>query len=565
MRNREVAETLDEVARLLEVSGENAFKVKSYSNAARTIERLKEDIARVTLHEQLRELPGIGEALAEKIRELVHTGRLAYLEELRKKFPETLHELFRLQGLGPGRIRMLYQGLGIESLEDLERACQLDQVKNLKGFGPKMQDKILNAIRYISSQQGRFLLNRAFVAAKELLEYLRGPGLHIRMELGGSLRRTYELIRDIDVIASAPQAAPLMSHFLAMPGAEVRQKEATISSLVLPSGIPADLRIVPDNRFPCALIHFTGSREHNGVLRQRARQKGWQLNENGLFQKDGRMLPIADEPALYRALHLPFIPPELRENQYEFSGAPMPELAEMRDLKGVIHCHTSYSDGHNTLVEMASACQGRGYQYLVVNDHSQSANYAGGLPPAMVLEQHQEIETLSNTLDGFRVLKGIESDIRPDGTLDYDLDLLKRFDIVIVSIHSRLEMSEAEATARLIRAVEHPCAHILGHPTGRLLLSRPGYPVDMRKVLDACAANHTAVEVNANCRRLDLDWRWIKYARDKGIKIAIGPDAHNVDRLDFIPYGLAMARKGWIEAHHLLNTMTAGELLAWRK
>jgi DNA polymerase (family 10) len=345
----------------------------------------------------------------------------------------------------------------------------------------------------------------------------------------------------------------------------VTGKGDTKSSVVLHSGIAADLRVVEDSQFPYALLHFTGSKEHNVVLRQRAKERGLKLNEYGLFDENDQLVVCREEADIYEKLGLPFIPPEMREAQGEFELAQMPKLVEMEDLKGLIHCHTTYSDGKNSLEEKAAGATALGYSYIVVTDHSQTAAYAGGLRPERVLAQHEEIERLNKKLKGIRILKGIESDIRLKGELDYEEDLLKAFDVIIGSVHNRLDMPEKEATARVIRAIESPYLTILGHPTGRLLLSRTGLPLNMEQVIDACAANGVAIEINGNPRRLELDWRHVLRAREKGVKIAIGPDAHSVDALANVRWGLGIARKGWLEAKDVLNTLSAEELLTWRK
>lgn len=357
-----------------------------------------------------------------------------------------------------------------------------------------------------------------------------------------------------------------MQYFVDAPDvAQVIGHGETKSSVRFASGISADLRVVEAKEFPYTLLHFTGSKEHNVVLRQRAKERGLKLNEYGLFHDDETLVECDSEEAIYKALDLPFIPPELREDRGEFELTATPGLLEEHQLKGLIHCHSTYSDGQHTLADMAEATREQGYEYLLITDHSQSAGYAGGLKPDRIVQQQREIVALNQKFHGFRILSGIESDIRIDGSLDYEEDVLASFDLIIASVHSKLEMDEKEATKRVITAIENPYTAILGHPTGRLLLSRKGFPLDMEKVFDACVANKVAVEINASCKRLDVDWRYIRQGRDKGVLFSIGPDAHSIDGLKNVQYGVGIARKGWLEPDHVINCWTAEELLAWRK
>ncbi|HIJ64411.1 MAG TPA: DNA polymerase/3'-5' exonuclease PolX [Candidatus Hydrogenedentes bacterium] len=564
MTKKEVAGVLEEIAVLLELVGENPFKARSYANVARTIQQSEEDIATLVNEKRLRELKGVGETLEQKIAEFVTTGNMKYHQDLRARFPESLFELFRIPGLGAKRIKALYEELGVSSLGELEYACSENRLVTLKGFGPKMQQKALDGIAFAKKHRDLHLFNVASKEARALYDLLSRHKSVIRVEIAGSIRRRKELVKDIDILASGADPNALMEAFVGAENVEsVTARGETKSSVVLASGIAADLRVVSDEQFPYALHHFTGSKEHNVAMRQRAKDRGLKMNEYGLFRGDAN-IPCKDEAAIFAALELPYIPPELREDMGELEAAALPQLVEQNDLLGVFHCHSNCSDGAATIAEMAKATAARGYTYLGVADHSQSAAYAGGLKPDEVERQFAEIHALNAKLDGFRILKGIESDIRSDGSLDYDADLLERFDLVIASIHSKLNMTEQEATKRVVKAIENPHTTILGHPTGRLLLSREGYSLDFEKVFDACAANGVAVEINANCYRLDLDWRHVKRAKEKGLKLCIGPDAHSPDAIDDMAYGLGIARKGWLEAADLLNCMTAAEFLAWR-
>ena len=565
MNNKQVAAVLEEIAVLLDLSGENPFKAKSYVNVARLIEQLDEPLETIVQEGRLREIKGVGDALQEKIAELVTTGTLKYHQELRAKFPETLFELFDIQGLGAKRIKVLYDELGIASLTDLEKACAENKISALKGFGEKSQTKIAEGISFARQHAGKHHLDKAWPTAERLLALLREEPTIGRMEVAGSLRRRKEVIADIDILATCGEPAALMQRFVSAAGvARVLGHGDTKSSVLLDNGIQADLRVVKDDEFPYALCYFTGSKEHNIVMRQRAKDRGLKLNEYGLY-RDETNIACANEEEIFAALDLPYIAPELREDMGEFAGEPLPKLVEQSDLKGLVHCHTTYSDGRGTLTQMVEGAKARGFTYIVISDHSQSAAYAGGLQPPRIKKQHAEIDSLNKSIQGIRILKGIESDIRTDGSLDYDDDILATFDCVIASIHSKLDMDEDEATKRVIRAIESPYCCILGHPTGRLLLQREGYSLQYDKVFDAAIANRVAIEINSNCYRLDIDWRHIRRARDKGVKFSIGPDAHEVDGLDDVKYGVGIARKGWLEREHIINCLDVEEFLVWRK
>lgn len=566
MDKKDVAHILEEIGALLELSGENPFKTRAYYNAARTLTQLEEDLGAVVREKRLGELKGVGTALAQKIEELVTTGRLKFHEDLRARFPETLFEIMDVPGLGPKRVKAVYDELGVDSLDKLEMACTSGRLAQLKGFSGKLQEKVLAGIAFHRRHQGIHLYNHAEAFAFELLAHLgEHPAVDV-VRVAGSLRRHKEVVKDLDFVVSSSAPAAVMEHFVQAPSVErVTGHGETKSSVVLQSGMAADLRVVGKDQYPYALAHFTGSKEHNVAMRQRAKDRGLKLNEYGLFREDGSVVACASEADIYAALGLPFIPPELREDMGEFDVPEIPPLVTEDGLRGVIHCHTHFSDGRNSLDEMAQAAQELGFEYIVICDHSQSAGYANGLTPARVAAQHEAIDALNKRLKGFRVVKGIESDIRTDGSLDYAEDVLKTFEFVVISVHSKLVMTGDEATARVIKAIESPYSDLLGHPTGRLLLTRAGYPLDYAKVFDACVANRVAVEINANCNRLDLDWRHVRHARDKGVMLAISPDAHDTRGIGDCRYGVGIARKGWLEPENLLNCMNVKDLLAWRK
>ena len=564
MTNKDVVSALEEIVMLLDLSGESAFKGRAYTSVARRIEQMDGDVATLSEEGRLREIKGVGDALEQKIQELVSTGKLEYLEKLRAKFPETLFDLFTIPGLGAKRVKQLYEEKQIDSLDALKEACASGGLAELKGFGPKMIEKVLKGIEFAGRHAGQFHFDRAYEEAVRLLALIQADSATIRAEVAGSIRRRKEVVKDVDILASSDAPAALMKRFVE--DAEVERVTGhgeTKSSVLLKSGIGADLRVVSDEQYPFALAHFTGSKDHNVVMRQRAKERGLKLNEYGLF-KDETLQACADESAIFEKLGLPFLPPELREDLGEFDVESVPRLVELTDIVGMIHCHSTYSDGHHSIRQMVEAAKERGYAYITITDHSQSAAYAGGLQPQRVISQQEEIDSLNDAIDGIRIIKGIESDIRSDGSLDYDDAMLKTFEVVIASVHSKLDMSEEEATARVVKAVENPYTTILGHPTGRLLLSREGFPLDYDKVFDACVANRVAVEINANCRRLDLDWRYVRKARDRGVMLSIGPDAHRIDGLDFMKYGVGIARKGWLEPGDVLNCLGVDEFLNWR-
>jgi len=566
MDAQDVGRILEETAVLLELKGENPFKARAYANAGRVVRGLLDDINQVVADGRIGDVQGIGKTLAHDITELVTTGKMTVHEELRRLLPAGLLELTTLSGLGPKRIKAIYEKLGVTNVGELEYACRENRLASLEGFGEKTQQNLLSAIALREKHRERHLYHHAREAADGLVAVVRQRPDIACAEVAGSLRRHCETIRDIDILASAPASArkSIMEMFVSQPELEaVVARGETKSSVRLRNGMNADLRILDDVEYPYALNYFTGSKEHNTVMRARAKERRLKLNEYGLFRLDGEgCVACRDEPDIYRALGLAYIPPELREDMGEFEAAQrdaLPHLVERGDIRGMLHVHTTASDGVNSIEELVTAARSMGMSYLGVCDHSQSAAYAGGLPPERVRQQWEEIDRINGKLDGFVVLKGIESDIRPDGSLDYDGELLSGFDFVVASIHSKLKMTEQEATERILRAIRNPAVSILGHPTGRLLLAREGYPVDLRAVIDEAARLGVAIELNASPHRLDLDWTWCKVAKAKGVKIAICPDAHSAADMRDIDIGVALGRKGWLEAGDVLNTLPVSE------
>lgn len=557
MDKKTVIDILDEIGLLLELKGENPFKIRAYYNAARALETLDEDIEVLVKDNKLKEVKGIGEAINKKIIELIITGRLEYYENLKASIPGGLVEMLKIPGLGPKKIKTLYDKLDIKTVGELEYACLENRLVELPGFGEKTQKKILEGIKFVKRFSNQHLFSEAYSEADSLKQYLLKTGLVIRCEIAGSIRRKKEIVKDIDILATTNDPQKLMEIFVEYDKTrDVIAKGDTKTSITLESGINTDLRVVKDEEYPYALHHFTGSKEHNTAMRHRAKRMGIKMNEYGLFKGD-TLIKCQDEEEIFRKLNLSYIPPEIRENMGEIEAAEkgeIPVLVEEKDIKGVFHVHTNYSDGVNTLNEMVNGARELGYKYIGITDHSKSARYANGLKEEDILKQFDEIDRLNEKYTDIKILKGIESDILKDGSLDYEEDLLKKFDFVIASVHSNFKMSKEEMTERIIKAVKNKYTTILGHLTGRLLLSRDGYDLDVYKVIDACAEYDKIIEINSNPHRLDIDWRYIKYAKEKGVELAICPDAHRVEGLQDVKYGVGIARKGWLEAKDVINT-----------
>ncbi len=564
MDKKELAALLEGIGTLLELKGENPFKCNAYRNAARTIETLEKPLDNFQTVKDLTRLKGIGASLAEKILTLIQTGSLPYYDELKASVPSGLIEMIRIPGFGPKKARAVYEKLGISTVGELEYACRENRLIDLPGFGLKSQENILKGIEYLKKARGRFYLHEARAAAAEICESLAHIPAAKLIEVAGSLRRSRETVKDIDILMTASAPASLMDAFTSHPLVkDVIAHGETKSSVRLEMGINVDLRVVSDTQFPFALMYFTGSKEHNIVLRGRALRLGYKLNEYGLFKRGSKKSEVLkSEREIFARLGLAFIPPELREDRNEFAAAEngaLPRLVTAKDIRGAIHLHTTYSDGVPTIAEYVKEAKRRGWKYIGISDHSKSAHYANGLSPERVKKQHAEIDALNKKLHGFRIFKGIESDILPDGSLDYADEILAQFDFVIASVHSKFKMPKKEMTGRIIRAMKNPYTTMLGHPTGRLLLARDGYEVDIDAIIDAAAKHNVIIELNANPFRLDLDWRHLRKAIEAGVLTSINPDAHRLENLDFTELGVGLARKGWCEARHVLNTRTIKE------
>lgn len=563
MDAKQIAEALEEIGLLLELKGENPFKVRAYVNAAHTLNSQETEWEEFLVEIEAGNVKGIGAALTEKILALAQEGSLPYLDELRAEFPDKLLTLLAIPGLGAKKVKVLYEELGIASLGELEYACHENRLVELKGFGAKTQANILAGIERIASYSGRFRRDIAKRTVQKLVEILEATGVAGRIEPAGSFRRQLETVKDVDLLATSDKPGILMEAFVSHPEVQtITGRGPTKSSIVMKDGIAADLRVVPEESFAPALVHFTGSKEHNTVLRGLCKKLGYKLNEYGLY-KDDQPLPAKTEEDLYAHLGLSWIPPELREDRSEIKQAtagPFPKLVEERDLRGVMHVHSTFSDGSLTVKQIAQAVQKRGYEYLGLTDHSQTAAYAGGLKLDDIKRQHEQIDKLNEELAPFRIFKGIESDILTDGSLDYPDQVLATFDFVIASVHSGFTLTEKAMTERIVRAVENPYTTILGHPTGRLLLSREGYALDLMAVIEAAGKAKVAIEINANPHRLDLDWRYHQRAAGLGISLPICPDAHDDKGIDHLSYGVGVARKGGLTAADVLNCLPVAEI-----
>jgi DNA polymerase (family 10) len=565
-----VISALEEIALLLELTGANPFKARAFQNGARALANYEGDLQAGLDGGELAKLKGIGKSLLGEIKSLLETGESPARVELRAQIPAGLLEMLKIPGLGPKRAHELHEKLGVESVGELEYACKENRLLKLPGYGEKTQAKLLKGIDYIRKFSGRHLLSDAWTRADDLVERLQQhPGVS-RIELAGSIRRRKETIGDIDILVATDDPAAVSEMFVTF--AEVEEiigHGDTKSSVRLESGIQVDLRVVPEQSFPFALHYFTGSKEHNTVLRQRAKDRGLRLNEYGLFHVDdhgeaiGESVAAMDEAELFAALDLAYIEPELREDRGELlaaeSGA-LPELLQPGDIRGALHNHSTWSDGAHSIEEMARAAQALGWEYIGLSDHSQTAFYAHGLKPDDILRQHEEIDRLNERLDGIVILKGIESDILPGGALDYDDDVLESFDFIVASVHGNFGLDRKKQTLRSVRAVQNPFTSVLGHPTGRLLLAREGFDLDMDEVIAAAGESGCAIELNANPHRLDLDWRDLPKAVKAGVKISIGADAHRTEGLKDLRYGIALARKGWLRATDVLNVLGLAEL-----
>jgi DNA polymerase (family 10) len=574
MNKDQVTEVLNNIATLLDLKGENPFKSRAYINAARALESVAEPLDKIIAEERLGEIKGIGDGIQKKIVELNATGKLAYYEELKAATPPGLVLMLEIPGLGPKKIKALHDELKIETIEQLEQACKDGKVAELKGFGEKTASNILEGINRRRVYSAKHLLSDALPMAEPLLDALRSHPDVTRCSTAGSLRRHREIIGDIDLLASSKNPKEVLEFFTQQPGIlNVLAKGETKASVLLQGGIQSDLRVVSDAEYPFALMYFTGNKEHNIVMRQRAIDRGLRLNEYGLFRSDTEtrdpklLVPCRTEEEIFSKLGLHYVPPEMREDLGEFAlseQGPLPRLLEWTDLKGSLHNHSTWSDGHQRPEDIAASMTELGLAYWGITDHSKASFQANGLDEQRLREQLKEIRQINDHLakdgTGFRLLTGVEVDILRDGKLDFPDELLAELDVVVASLHQSFNQTEAEITKRLIGAAQNPYVHILGHLTGRLLLEREGYNVDQRAVIDACAETGTWLELNANPYRFDLDWRLWPYAKSKGVKCVINCDAHRFEHAGFLRLGAGIARKGWLTKEDVVNTLPLKEL-----
>ncbi|MGO9600557.1 MAG: DNA polymerase/3'-5' exonuclease PolX [Isosphaeraceae bacterium] len=563
METARIARILDEMGTILEIQGENPFRCRAYHNAAQVLSNLPTDLSEMIADGSLADVPGIGETMHAKIVQLATTGQLPAYEKLRQSVPPGVLALLQVPGLGPKKIKALQSSLEITSLADLRQAAEAGAIAKLKGFGAKTEANILEGIAFLEKVGGRILLHEALALVEPVFEVVRNHPQVIRAEVCGSLRRRAETIGDLDILFSAKDPAPVLKEFVTLPQvARILGQGATKASVLLPGFrtdqyVQCDVRGVEDRQFPFALHYFTGSKAHNIAMRKRALARGLSLNEYALSGKDGER-PCQSEAELFQALGLDEIPPELREDSGEIEAAEkheLPHLVALDDLKGTFHCHTDWSDGEATLAQMAQGARDAGLAYLGIADHSRSLRMAGGLSIERVRDQWGQIDALGKKLgSSFRLFRGTECDILADGSLDYPDDVLDGFDYVVASVHTHFRMSREEMTARVIQAVSNPRVTMLGHPTGRLLLARDSYAIDLDAVIDAAAQAGTMIEINANPHRLDLDAVHCRRARQKGVKIVINPDAHAVAGLRDLLYGVAVARRAWLKPADVFNT-----------
>lgn len=570
MDKREIAEIFEEIALLLEMKDENPFRIRAYRNAARSLLNTEKDLKQLIRDDKLTDLEGIGTDLADKIETLATKGRLPFYEKLKKATPKGVLKLREVHGLGAKKIKILHEKLKIDSIESLKKACKEGKIAKLKGFGKRTEKNILEALGAKETYSKRHLWWDAANTAAPILDHLKKIKGVKKAEIAGSLRRNLETIGDLDFLVASSNPKPVMEWFTSQSEvSRILAKGATKSSVFLKDKMQADIRIVEESEYGFALCYFTGSKEHNVKLRERARKKGWSLSEYDLSPLPGKKKPpalpkIPSEADVYKVLGLPFIPPELRENAGEFEAAEkgkLPNLIEEKDIRGTFHVHTTASDGKNNLSEMLRAAEKLGWDYIGISDHSKSSFQANGLSEERLQEQIEEIHRL-NRSKKFKphIFAGTECDILPNGKLDFPDSLLKKLDFVVISVHSSLSQDEKTMTKRLIRAIEHPLSTMVGHVTGRLLLRREAYKVNVPKIIDACIANKKIIELNGNPMRLDMDWRYWHAARDKGLLCSINPDAHSDADLAFVNTGVNIARKGWLEKKYVINTFALAQV-----
>ncbi|TNF53525.1 DNA polymerase/3'-5' exonuclease PolX [bacterium] len=569
MKNQEVAKIFHEIADILEIQGSNPFRIRAYRRAAQTIDGLSRDIAKMQ-DDELKGIPGIGKDLTYKIREYSETGHLKFYDELKKEVPSGLVEMLSIPGLGPRTVKMFYDRLHIKKINDLEKLAKKGTLRELPGIQAKTEENILKGISMIRRRSERLPLGHVLPIAEEILNTLREKAPVKKLSLAGSLRRWKETIKDIDILVTSREPKKVMRVFTHLQQVkDVLLTGPTKSSIVTREGIQVDLRVVEDSTYGAALAYFTGSKAHNIRLREMAVRRGLKINEYGVFDvKTEKRIGGKEENDVYRILGLPFVPPELREDSGEIEAAlknHLPHLVTLKDLRGDLHVHSKDSDGNHSLEELSVMAREQGYKYIAITDHSKGLGVARGMSIEKVLAQNKRIKSLNKRLRGFRLLSGIEVDIRGDGTMDYPDEVLKKLDIVIASIHSGFRQSEEQLTRRLTAAMNNPYVSIIAHPTGRLLGEREAYEINMEAFLSASKKTGTAIEINAYPYRLDLNDIYSRQAKEAGIPLVISTDLHVKHQFDFMKYGIGTARRGWIEARDVLNTSSYNELIKFLK
>jgi len=566
LKNLEISRMFDQITRMLKIKGENPFKIRAYEKIALVLENLPIDVEIIYQQGGLNNIPGVGEGIAKKIEEFLTTGKLEYYEKLKETIPSGVMELLDISEVGPKTAKLLYEELGVDNMEKLEKAVKQHRIKDLPGMGEKSETNILRGIELYKRRKERVLLGTALPLAEEIVESLQQLKETDKISFAGSLRRKKETIGDIDILVTSQKPEKIMKTFTSLPQVrEILAEGPTKSSVITKDDIHVDVRVVEPISFGAALQYFTGSKAHNIKLRELAIKRGLKINEYGVFDSEtGQKIAGEEEEEVYLILDLPFIPPELREDRGEIEAAQenkLPQLIEYPQIKGDLHLHSKWSDGVHTIKQMAEAAKKKGYKYIAITDHSQSLKFAGGLIEERLQEQIEEIRKLNQELDDFTVLTGIEVDIKSDGSLDFSDEILSKLNVVIAAIHSGFKQESKIITERLISAMQNRFVSIIAHPTGRLIGYRESYQVDIDKIMDMAAKTGTILEINAYPERLDLNDIYCRMAKDRGVQLAIETDAHSIDGLEFMNLGVDVARRGWLEEKDIVNTLPLDKLL----
>lgn len=565
MRNAEIVDILRRIAAMLEIKGEIVYKRLAYERAADNIEGLGQRLEDIWQAGNLRDVPGIGQALEAKLDELFHTGEMEYYQRLQKEVPAGVVDLLSIPGVGPKTAKLMWESLGLLNIADVEAAAQAGQLRQLPGLGEKSEQRILEGIESLRRRSDRIPLGTAWPVATQLMAALDEAVGPLRLETAGSLRRMRATVGDIDLLVATDDPPPVLEAFVDLPNvSEIVAQGSTKATVILTNGLQVDLRVLEPQHWGAALQYFTGSQAHNVVLREMAQGMGLSLSEYGFKSEDGELETCPEEDAVYARLGLAWIPPELREDRGEIDAArrdELPHLVELADIRGDLHMHSDWSDGAVPIAEMAEAAHQLGYEYIVISDHTQSLGVANGLDWDRFQAQRDEIAAAQQRFPSLRILQGMELEIKADGSLDFDDDVLSQFDLVIASVHTSLRQPEAEITDRAIQAMRNPHVHILGHPSGRLLGQREASAVNLDRAIEVAAETGTILEVNSIPARLDLDDAHIRQAIRAGVKLAVNSDAHSPDGLRNMRFGVATARRGWASAHHVLNTLPVEQLL----